>query len=537
MRPITLTLSAFGPFPGLQEIDFRQMGETPLFLINGPTGSGKTTLLDAICFALYGKTTGNEREGNQMRADLAEADQLTEVVLVFELAGSFYRIRRLPEQQKPKARGEGTTIQSPEAQLWKLDDADSQDPDQQQLLVSSKVSEANAMIESLTGLSADQFRQVMVLPQGKFRQLLMAESKQREAIFSQLFQTRIYQQLEERLKAEASGVRQQRDKQKQLMAGILEGCGLASEQELQQELQELKPRWQQQSEQRKQAAESVKLRSQQLQHGQQLDQAFQQLKVTQQQLQQLQQRQSDVDGQRQQLQRADQAQRLSPHYDKLQLLSGQQLQLKKEQQLLQQQQTQKQTQQVQAAEQYQQREALQIQLDSDKRQLAQLQSYQGRVAELEQARQQLGASESHRQQSAENLSTAEKALLQQHQERQQLENQRQQLQDSLVPLVKQQGMLATLSERLARAVELDQKLSQQQQISQQLKAAEHKGQRLKFAFEAAERDQKTLEMRWHQGQATLLARQLEQGQPCLVCGSLDHPSPQHSEAEIPDQHQ
>ncbi len=75
MHPLTLTMSAFGPFAEQEDIDFSRLGDKPLFLINGPTGSGKTTLLDAICFALYGKTTGDEREGGQMRSDLANPDR------------------------------------------------------------------------------------------------------------------------------------------------------------------------------------------------------------------------------------------------------------------------------------------------------------------------------------------------------------------------------------------------------------------------------------------------------------------------------
>ena len=168
MRPLQLTMTAFGPFAGVEQIDFSALGDNPLFLINGPTGSGKTTILDAICFVLYGRTTGDERDGSQMRCDLAEADLLTEVSLEFEFSARRFKVRRVPEQQRPKARGEGTTTQSPEAQLYE------QLPEgEEKLLVSSKVTEATAYIEELTGLSVDQFRQVMVLPQGQFRQLLL----------------------------------------------------------------------------------------------------------------------------------------------------------------------------------------------------------------------------------------------------------------------------------------------------------------------------------------------------------------------------
>ena len=186
MRPLTLELQAFGPFAGKETVDFSKWGNNPLFLINGPTGAGKSTILDAICFALYGQTTGAEREPTQMRCDHADSSLLTEVTLEFSLGDKSYRIRRVPAQERPKTRGEGTTTQQAEAQLWHLDGSE-----QGSLIVSQKVNQATDEIKELIGLEVEQFRQVMVLPQGKFRELLMADSRQRELIFSQLFQTRI----------------------------------------------------------------------------------------------------------------------------------------------------------------------------------------------------------------------------------------------------------------------------------------------------------------------------------------------------------
>lgn len=163
MRPLSLSMSAFGPFASTQQLDFTALGTNPLFLINGPTGAGKTTLLDGICFALYGKTTGNEREGSQMRCDMADDSLLTEVTFSFQLGNSSYRIRRVPEQDRVKKSGDGSTVQKPEAQLYKIDAEGNES-----LLVASKVSEATAEIEALTGLDVEQFRQVMVLPQENF---------------------------------------------------------------------------------------------------------------------------------------------------------------------------------------------------------------------------------------------------------------------------------------------------------------------------------------------------------------------------------
>ena len=228
MHPLSLHMSAFGPFAGEELIDFSRLGDKPLFLINGPTGSGKTTILDAICFALYGKTTGDEREGTQMRSDLAMPAQLTEVTFTFDLASKSYRIRRIPEQPRPKARGEGFTQQSAEAQLWLLNAAG----EPERVIVSSKVTDATREIEQLLGMNADQFRQVMVLPQGKFRQLLTADSKDREHIFSQLFQTQIYKQLEDELKSRSAEVRREVDGLNKQKNALLQNVGLETKEAL-----------------------------------------------------------------------------------------------------------------------------------------------------------------------------------------------------------------------------------------------------------------------------------------------------------------
>lgn len=231
MRPLKLVMSAFGPFASTQETDFSALGTNPLFLINGPTGAGKTTLLDAICFALYGKTTGDEREGSQMRCDLAVDSLLTEVTFSFALGDIQYHIRRVPEQQRIKKSGDGYTVQKPEAQLYRIDSDGNE-----HLLVASKVSEATAEIEQLTGLDADQFRQVMVLPQGKFRELLMADSKDREKIFSQLFQTQIYRKIEDKLKFQASAIRTAVRDHRNRRDGMLHNIALESDEALNAEL-------------------------------------------------------------------------------------------------------------------------------------------------------------------------------------------------------------------------------------------------------------------------------------------------------------
>jgi exonuclease SbcC len=234
MRPLKLTLAAFGPFPDQEVIDFTQLGHAPFFLINGPTGSGKSTLLDAICYGLYGSTTGNERTGDQMRSDRAAESTVTYVDFEFELGNKRFRIERKPEQWLPKQRGTGVTRHSHSACLeqWQS---------KGWLTLAAKPNQVNTMIEELIGLSADQFRQVMVIPQGKFRDLLLASSKDREQIFGQLFSTDVYRQLENTLAEKASGIRKEKESYDQQLKGILDLVDAANESELVQSCHQLEP--------------------------------------------------------------------------------------------------------------------------------------------------------------------------------------------------------------------------------------------------------------------------------------------------------
>ena len=122
MRPLRLTMTAFGPYAGHQVLDFGDLGDNRLFLIHGPTGSGKTTLLDALSFALYGVSSGADRDGEGLRSDHAPSERVTDVALDFRVGQRCSRIKRSPRQERPKQRGGGTVTQQPEATRWLVDD-------------------------------------------------------------------------------------------------------------------------------------------------------------------------------------------------------------------------------------------------------------------------------------------------------------------------------------------------------------------------------------------------------------------------------
>lgn len=190
MKPIELTLNAFGPYASRQHIDFEKLGEHGVFLITGPTGSGKTTIFDAIKFALYGTASGNERESTTFASQFAPLGETPLVELVFEQASHTYKITRIPSHERPKRRGEGTMREQASVEMIQLDTGE---------VLATAEGPAREKIEEILGITADQFSQMVMVAQGDFRQLLTADSKARSAIFSKLFHTHIYKALQDRL--------------------------------------------------------------------------------------------------------------------------------------------------------------------------------------------------------------------------------------------------------------------------------------------------------------------------------------------------
>jgi exonuclease SbcC len=192
MRPEHLRLSAFGAYAGEQEIDFDALGPHRLFLIHGPTGSGKTTLLDAICFALFGESSGKERGADDLRSHHAPATVPTSVEFDFSLGAEAYRIRRLPAQSAP-GRGGRMVARQPEVTLWR------RAPDGGLSVLAEKVTPVRDALNALLGYTAAEFRQVVMLPQGRFRELLVADRGARKEILATLFRTAFYRRIEEAL--------------------------------------------------------------------------------------------------------------------------------------------------------------------------------------------------------------------------------------------------------------------------------------------------------------------------------------------------
>ena len=191
MRPLKLTVSAFGPYAGREEIDMQQLGTEGLYLITGDTGAGKTTIFDAIVYALYGATSSDKRNASMLRSKYAAPTTPTEVSLLFEYHGVNYHIRRSPTYMRPAKRGSGMT-KAPASVTLTLPNG----------RLVEKNAEVDAEIKAILGVDHTQFMQIAMIAQGDFLKLLLAKTEARRSIFSSIFQTEPFGRLQERLRQE-----------------------------------------------------------------------------------------------------------------------------------------------------------------------------------------------------------------------------------------------------------------------------------------------------------------------------------------------
>lgn len=203
MRLHSLTLQAIGPFAERYTVDFAALSAGGLFLLEGPTGAGKSTLIDAVVFALYGKVAAASASEDRLRSAFASEDTESVVDLCFETTHGVYRVRRTPAYDRAKKRGSGTVRQNSTVKLWRLT-AVPDDPDLEPVgeILSTRLDEAGAELTAIIGLERTQFVQTMVLPQGEFAGFLRAEPEHRRVLLQRIFGTEVYDRLEHQLDEE-----------------------------------------------------------------------------------------------------------------------------------------------------------------------------------------------------------------------------------------------------------------------------------------------------------------------------------------------
>lgn len=523
MRPSILTMQAFGPFAGTERINFADLGESPLFLINGPTGSGKTTILDAICYALYGSTTGNERDAKEMRCQQSDPNLLTEVTFEFSLGGSSYRITRSPDQDRPKLRGDGITKHPSRADLYQLGPDGTIDTGE--LLVEKKISEATEYIRSITGMNADQFRQVMVLPQGQFRKLLMADSKDKQKIFESLFETTIYTKIEERLKEDSKDIRDSVAHGQSVILNIMETGGVTDSADLLAQIDTTSSELSERTTAKDTANMAWQAAERALDDANKLKTDFDTLEQVKAQENTLKARLPEINADRAQAKLARAADKLKPIYDRF---NEAQTALSKSKQ------------EVAEAEQ-----ALAI-AEKDKKfadtaykvenargkeraaaaaAFHQLQSYAGKAEVLVEAKTAVNAAMEKEGSSKTALMEREKALTKHVEAEAPLHQKIDALEKAIGDAKGIDLTLHKLKEALTAKKQLTTTEENEAKAAKALVNARDRLSKVETSRDNADKILKRLRQGWHQGQAALLAQELEEGRPCPVCGSAEHPAP------------
>lgn len=492
MRPLKLTMSAFGPYGGQVTLELDALGDRGLYLITGDTGAGKTTIFDAICFALYGEASGAGRQSDMLRSNFASPGTPTFVELTFLCRGKTYVVRRSPEYTRPKERGTGLTTQKAEASLLY--------PDARQPVTRWK--EVTAAITELLGMDRSQFSQIAMIAQGDFLRLLQAKTETRSKIFREIFHTGRYQQFQERAKQEAAALRKEYDDLQKSMRQSMAGIQCPADSGLSEELQVLR-------EQEPADAPVLPLLERLIEADEaELGQTGAEQRTLEEQLR-------DLDGQ---LGQAELAEKTALELERSrQTLAEKQQQLEQHRRLL----TQRRGEKPQILELQQKEQRI-------RQQLPQYQVLSQLQQQAENADRSLEENLRQQNRAAKTLAdgkTAVEAIRREAPQVQELAVRCSQLDSELrAQAVRAAELeeLQTLSQNLAQAV---QKLEDAQKAYLHLR---EEADRQMEAYQAMERA-------FLDEQAGVLAKGLEPGRPCPVCGALEHPAPARLPDHAPDQ--
>ena len=480
MRPLRLTLSAFGPYAAETTLDLEKLGKGGLYLITGDTGAGKTTIFDAITYALYDHSSSGIREGSMLRCKYADDKTPTFVELEFEVHGVRYMVRRNPEYQRPKTRGEGMTTEKADATLTYPDDRPPV----------TKAKDVTAAVQEIIGLDYNQFSQIVLIAQGQFTKLLNASTEERSRIFRKLFRTQRYAQLQERLQAEAAALNQQRTAQNAKLDSLLGGLQFSPEDPDAEALRTL-------------CAQTVPetalalLDALTARQAAALEEASTALHITEAQLDKVQQ----------QLGAAAQAQRLA------QQLTARQAELAAARPAL---------------------DAARAEADRHAGDAAQLDALTAQVTQAQSALAAYDALDTLCRQQTEARDAARLAAAQAQKRRTQLdslnaalaaaESQLAALADADTRLLALQNRSAQLAQRGEALAKLEQRLAECQHQAKRAHKAQESYRAAAAAQDEARTRQNTLERAFLDAQAGLLAESLTEGAPCPVCGSTHHPA-------------
>ncbi|MDT2986959.1 AAA family ATPase [Enterococcus casseliflavus] len=528
----------FGPFID-EKLDFSQLQAGGLFLISGKTGAGKTTIFDGMTFALFGETSGNLRSGEEMRSMFASPTEETSVTFTFEHQRFTYQIQRKPEQTLAKKRGDGVTNQTAKVQLTIFD---AEGKEKKQI---SKRTEVDAFIKDLLQLDAKQFFQIMMLPQGEFRNFLIASSNEKERVLRNLFGTEMYQQFNEWLKEQVKAQSKKLEHQQLVASQIMERFEWEEAQEVltvaegltlwAQDLEKQQAQLQQLLHKKDQAIQEMKAAQDAFYRAKEIENARIEWQGLQEKSRELHAKKTEIAQKKAQLNQLVWAlehqeimQQKEERVKEAQQAAQQINETKQQLQGIQQQQVSWQDQRslIDGIKKKQEAASQKVQRIQQQIPLAQrTQAQQEEVAQLEKAAQQQTTELTKINQAQASAKTQAQHLAEE------IETLRG-FQTEAVKLVETQALVEKWQQAKVQFREAEQKAGEQQQIHSELVLEQQQ-----LAASLLEL-QKTLKQETSQNARMQIARLrllLEENEPCPVCGSLDHPNTQeHTTYRIED---
>ncbi|WP_042463932.1 AAA family ATPase [Neobacillus dielmonensis] len=536
MRPLKLTMKAFGPYAGTETIDFTVLGNRTMFVISGKTGAGKTTIFDAISYAIYGKASGEDRNGPELRSQFAKDDLLTEVSLDFSLRNKMYSITRSPQQLKKKDKGDGYTQIGAKAELYAIEDGEKQ-------LLASKISDVEEKIKEIMLIDANQFRQILMIPQGEFRKLLTSDSKDKEVILQRLFHTQLYKAIEEKLKEEATELKRSVDDKVQLRNEAIRRIQALTNEELKayleagstndilimplllSEIETMSERLNQKEGQIKQKGLEKEALTSKLIEAQDLLKQLQKKQA-------LETQKADLESQKQLVAEKEKQVQLAQKAALLESKEEACHRLKRDMDR-----AEENVQTIKAnlinldiqAKQYEQR--LQAELDRENERQAALEqinflvNMKEDVYSFERFKKETSQTEASLKVANRKQQEYQNQYEQNDRQLKSLRQQKDEIEKSKIAFLENKAKLEKYETELERLAKFEDKSIQHQKAEQFLKTATERYQNSLSRYNDAKALVEELEKKWLHGQAAVIAATLSDGEPCPVCGSQHHPSP------------
>lgn len=570
MRPVKLTMSAFGSYAGMQEIVFDETGGS-LFLITGDTGAGKTTVFDAICFALYGEMSGENREGKMMRSDYAPADRKTFVELIFEDKGNWYKIIRNPEydrKSKKKKRKEDGSFEyhfvkeKVKAELYFLNTGgerkETGNPGEKAFM--GNLREVNAKIVEIVGLDRGQFTQIAMIAQGEFMKLLVSPTEQKKEIFQKLFHTGKYREivklLGERKKekeAELAGNRMEselilqgtdcmeKSGHKESFQYFKETYEIHKEEFLQTlykvitEEEELAIHTKEEIEKLKKEREALLLEIHMIE---QINRLFEELSQAERKAEEWKEKEKGIEQKEKRLEYAEKAERVAEKKAVFDEFSE-----KKERKILEIEKRKKEREKTETAYQITRGEyELAVEEREEKEEILKkgildIEKNLPKYEEIEKIKKEKERKEKNQKKLDNQLKKLDKTIQEQENCIAEWKKQKIEAEEMLMELPEKKIMLLKISETLEKFRELEKQAEKIKGMFQKKKEGEKRKEELEGEFRKRSAEYEDMMIRFTNGQAGLMAKELKEGDPCPVCGNTHHIRLAKTEQKIPTEEQ